>query len=583
MGLFRRKKPLSRTRRVLRGLVWLAFAGVVMLRWMTPSEPMPSFRFGPMGMGGGQDFNGQWRRYRAPATLIHPAKTLPADLYRIEIEVSRRDEEKLEGYQWNGWPGRGGGGGQERPEALVTVREGGRVYTNVALHLKGSAGSFRPYGDKPAMTLNFSKHAKGQKFHGYSKFSLNNSVQDPTFLSEAICRELFEKAGVPAPRVEHATVVLNGRDLNLYVLSEGWGKPFLKRFFGNVDGNLYEGGFVQDITEDLEVNSGDEPRNREPLDALVAAAMQSSAADRWAQLNQVLDMDRFLTFLALEVMTCHWDGYSLNRNNYRIFHDRTSGKLIFLPHGLDQTFGVGRSSPTASIQPGMEGIVARAVTSTPEGRKRYLDRIATLRSNVFLEVNLTNRLWTLAKRLEPTLAAYSPEWAARHQAEVEEFSGRILERARSISDQLTAPQESLTFSEDGIARIKGWRPSVNGGTRESVSFSRAEVDGIRQLRIAAAASGGVGSWRTRVTLEPGRYRFDGRVRLRGVGANGGVCLRLSGVRMPVRLLRTEDWEDLGFEFELGEILTEVELICELRSAGGEAFFDEGSLRLVRVP
>jgi hypothetical protein len=33
------------------------------------------------------------------------------------------------------------------------------------------------------------------------KFHLNNSVQDPTFMTELICGELFRQAGVPAPRV----------------------------------------------------------------------------------------------------------------------------------------------------------------------------------------------------------------------------------------------------------------------------------------------------------------------------------------------------------------------------------------------
>lgn len=41
---------------------------------------------------------------------------------------------------------------------------------------------------------------------------------------------MFVEAGVPAPKVEHATVVLNGQDRGLYVVSEGWGKPFLRRF-----------------------------------------------------------------------------------------------------------------------------------------------------------------------------------------------------------------------------------------------------------------------------------------------------------------------------------------------------------------
>ena len=49
----------------------------------------------------------------------------------------------------------------------------------------------------------------------------NNSVQDSTYLSEKICREMFEAAGVPSPRAGHAVVEFDGRLLGLYVLVEG--------------------------------------------------------------------------------------------------------------------------------------------------------------------------------------------------------------------------------------------------------------------------------------------------------------------------------------------------------------------------
>ena len=81
---------------------------------------------------------------------------------------------------------RGSDDSRGRPSTLATVREGGRVYTNVALHLKGGFGSYRPLDDDPSLTLNFEKYAPGQSFHGLKKFSLNNSVQDPTFLNEKI-------------------------------------------------------------------------------------------------------------------------------------------------------------------------------------------------------------------------------------------------------------------------------------------------------------------------------------------------------------------------------------------------------------
>ena len=54
----------------------------------------------------------------------------------------------------------------ERPSVRATVREGELVWTNVSLHLKGAAGSFRSVDDKPALTLNFDKLPDGQRFHG---------------------------------------------------------------------------------------------------------------------------------------------------------------------------------------------------------------------------------------------------------------------------------------------------------------------------------------------------------------------------------------------------------------------------------
>src|SRR5687767_121349 len=64
-----------------------------------------------------------------------------------------------------------------RRNVRAKVTEGATVYHDVAIHLKGAAGSFRPIDDpKPAFTLNFDKFRDGQDFHGLDKLHLNNSV-----------------------------------------------------------------------------------------------------------------------------------------------------------------------------------------------------------------------------------------------------------------------------------------------------------------------------------------------------------------------------------------------------------------------
>jgi len=547
---------------------------VLLARWMFPPDPGHSWwQLLPWNQEA-QD----GRRSRHRPTWVTPAKSpVPTNFWRLAIEIDPDGVKTLRNYHWNRAPW-GMAPPEARPQVLATVREGGRVYTNVSLHLKGSMGSFRPFDDKPALTLNFSKQARGQSFHGFSKISLNNSVQDPTYLSEALCRELFTSAGVPAPAATHATALINGRDLGLFVLVEGWGKPFLRKHFPDTSGNLYEGHFASEITPELEVNSGDHPEDHADLDQLQAAVHNPDRAGLWKRLTQILDVDRLASFLAMEILTCHWDGYSLNRNNYRIFHDSSTDRLVFLPHGLDQMFGSrGRMSPNSSILPHMQGDVARAFLSTREGKQLYLDRVANLSTNLLVAETLVGRARALAREIRPTLAAYGSEMAQAHDDEVEDLCRRIAERCAYIPGQLRSLPEEVRFNDQGITTLSGWRPKANqAGNR----FERVVENGITLLKIQHSA-GGAGSWRTSVLLGPGHYTWEGRGRFHGPRTPAGLRLRISGVPSDATVAEAGTWTPLTFGFDVGDALSTIELVCELAESLGDGEFDETSFRLVR--
>ena len=91
-------------------------------------------------------------------------------------------------------------------------------------------------------------------------------------------------------RAAHAKVELNGRNLGLYVLVEGYNKQFLKRYFKNPNGNLYDGGFLKDINQPLEKTSGENPNDQSDLRVLAAAAREPDPAQRLARLDKVLDL-----------------------------------------------------------------------------------------------------------------------------------------------------------------------------------------------------------------------------------------------------------------------------------------------------
>ena len=276
--------------------------------------------------------------------------------------------------------------------SVLRARDGSRsgaVYEDVGIHLKGSVGSFREVDDKPALTLDFNRFNAWQEFHGLRRIHLNNSVEDPSYCNEWLGSELFRAAGVPAPRVAHAVVTLNGRRLGLYVLKEGFTEDFLGCYFKQVGGDLYEPGEGHDVNQRLKRNSVQAPRrDRAALRAVAAAALEGNAAERWQRLEQSLDVDEFMTFMVMEVMLGHRDGYCLARNNYRVYENLESGKVVFFPHGMDQLFG----NPEAAWQPHMAGLVAKALMETAEGQRRYRSRFACLLTNVFRVQLLKDRV-----------------------------------------------------------------------------------------------------------------------------------------------------------------------------------------------
>ena len=527
-------------------------------------------------------------RHWGRATLILLAAILPlrgeewfneGKIPHVRLEISDESMAVLRGYHWEG-----GGNHKERPDVTITVREGTLVYTNVQMHLKGAAGSFRSIDDRPAMTLNFSKKSKGQKFHGLEKLSLNNSVQDSTYMSEILARELFNAAGVPTPRAAHATVHLNDRRLGLYVLVEGWNKPFLKRHFPDPDGNLYDGGFGRDIDQPLTMNSGDSESARSRLKELVEACRSPNTTNRLKTLSAVLDIDRFLTFAAMEILVTHLDGYCIGHNNYRVFHDLKTDRFVFMPHGMDQLFGTFKSTPEYTISPSFKSIASRGVIGARGGRSRYLTRVGMLYTNLFVGGNLTSRVDELTAKLLPVMQR-SPQGLARWQSAVSGLKSRIAQRIESVGTQLAKPRHPLVFAPSGEAKLTVG--SIRLDSSGEGSGKKVQQDGMEQFILNGPneLARTWPSWHQTVFLGQGSYLVKARVRLdTPEDATGdpvpAVALRLSGVRSGYPRTVSADWTEISYSFEVDEPM-EVEVLCELRGTLATAYIDANSLRILR--
>jgi hypothetical protein len=193
-------------------------------------------------------------------------------------------------------------------------------------------------------------------------------------------------------------------------VKESFNDDFLERYFHNTDGNLMASPEMRMLP-----NRSSGSRKRElthaDLKVLARAAREPNAAG-WEQLQKVLDVDRFLSIMAMEVMLCHWDGYTFGTHNYRVYHDLDTDKSFSSArHGSDD----GR--PHSAIMPDPAGLVAQAVLhgGGPETLSRAFGPLYT---NVFQPGVITRasiRRWipgAFIKTFDPRLAAIFTQNAA---------------------------------------------------------------------------------------------------------------------------------------------------------------------------
>ena len=273
---------------------------------------------GPDGGGGDPDGGGA----DAPGTTAGGAVFDPSVLHTLTITVDAQYLATLDD-----------DGSTARVPATITFD--GTVVTQVGLRKKG-ASSRRPLSGKSGFTAKFNEFVPGQKLDGLKKLTIDNAIEDPSLVTGHLSYEVFRRAGLPAPRTAHATVSFNGVDKGLFVLEESTNDDYLEAQFGDGTGNVYEGpwdfpkGAAAAELRD-EVVDG---RSRADLEALTAAVMDTPDAELEATLAPLLDLDRFLTNYAVEMVAALWDNYAIVAWNFYLYHP-PGGKFVLLTHGVN--------------------------------------------------------------------------------------------------------------------------------------------------------------------------------------------------------------------------------------------------------
>jgi spore coat protein CotH len=270
---------------------------------------------------------------------------------------------------------------------------GNTVVSDIAVRVKGNyktVAAVYPDSIRYSLKADLNLLNAEQTLYGLKKLNFNNNWGDPSFMREVLGYELFRQMDVPAPRASFIDLWVNEIHLGLYTMVEQVDKVFIQNNFAYTNGNLYKPGQpagnlawtkadlgeeAGDASDDINIGGG----SLDDILAVVEGDSESDGASDTAaaslieqmglktnestsdhtrlyellnvlnneaestfslKIEQLLDVDEVLRFLAVSVVMVHLDNYIGSGENYYLYDN--NGKFVIIPWDLNLSFGTYR-------------------------------------------------------------------------------------------------------------------------------------------------------------------------------------------------------------------------------------------------
>lgn len=362
------------------------------------------------------------------------------------------------------------------------------TFTDVGIKKKSFCGSID--SAKPCLHVDFGKF-DGTNLPGIvaligSRYvTLNNSIQDKSYVRQTLGYRLLGMAGLPHSRCNYVRVFVNGtlvgqgdpgvNSPGTYVNAEPIMKRYIERNFnGNLKGNLYEIEHHDDLVAERVKFIGVESLSEFDDKADLTFAVNHIKANGLAGADQVLDMDQYLKLYAMEFFLKHWDGYADNTNNTYLYNDVNAVaapglgtvKFRMIPWGIDQTL-----QPPRPFKLGRDGVVAQLVRNDDTRRRRLFDQIRTYRDTLFSRTHQQAVLGPLLDQMQSLVTGFGVPNAAAEIAVVRQQL-RLAQSAGFIAAGMPGPANPVYIlkHDTGACLHASNTESVPPGVAAPVNF-----------------------------------------------------------------------------------------------------------------
>lgn len=266
--------------------------------------------------------------------------------------------------------------------------------------------------------INFHKYIKDEdhEVHGARKVILKWFKDDPCYVRELYCYDLFHRDGVwTAPNAAYCRLYLqvegdsNETYFGVYEMVEPVDERYLKvrrEGFESTDGFLWKcrwdsglnnseadiGADLDDGTEhtyELKTHQEEIKTAKEQLQDFILKLNGKGDESFYRWIQQVCDVRLLLKTYAVNVTVGMWDDYWNNCNNYYLYfttHDRYDYKVYMIPFDYDNTLGstlsIGNQSDAGRQDPFNWGnntnLFIYRLLKNPEFREIYKEELLKL-------------------------------------------------------------------------------------------------------------------------------------------------------------------------------------------------------------
>lgn len=359
----------------------------------------------------------------------------------------------------------------EEEMVIADITYNGYEFQDVGIRPKGNS-SLRDVAnsdsDRYSFKIDFNEYISGQNFLGLTKLNLNNLFMDPTMMAEYIGYEALDSIDADASRTTYVALYINDEYYGLYLSVEQVNESFLEEHYDESDGALYKpdmgtGSDLAYISDDPDDYAGlfsetTVNDNKASMIELIETINQGG------DLDEVLNVDSFLSYLALSSLTIHNDSYQggMFHNYYLYDNDGVFEwiswdlNMIFngFPSGTDaDAMAYLIDEPTSGEMSGYP--LVEAVMANNDYVEVYHDYLELLMESYFEASTFENRVLEIYEMIAPYVQIDPTAFYT-----YDEFEAALFE---DVGDSLGLLNYMKTRSENVSKQLSGEIPSTNNG------------------------------------------------------------------------------------------------------------------------